>query len=35
MLEEQLNIDEYIVVYGHKALGYYKERSWMLKNQMH
>lgn len=25
--EESTNLDEYIVMYGHKALGYYKYRS--------
>lgn len=34
-MEEACNLDEYIVVFGHKALSYYKYRSQILKGILH
>lgn len=33
--EEQSNIEEYVVMMGHKALGYYKHRSQLLSCILH
>lgn len=34
-MEESVNLDEYIVTFGHKALSWYKYRSQTLKGIFH